>query len=120
VFYPTLYHHDIFCYVDGTNNVLIHRLSQGQSQSPFLRTKGVVQQACFHPSKPFFFVATQQFIRVYNLTKRRLVQKLRTGVRLISSLDIHPQGDNLIMGSHDRHVCWFDMDLSIRPYKVLK
>ena len=29
-------------------------------------------------------------------------------------------GDNLIVGSYDRRLCWFDMDLSTKPYKTLR
>ncbi|CAF2094378.1 unnamed protein product [Brassica napus] len=33
---------------------------------------------------------------------------------------IHPGGDNLIVGSKEGKMCWFDMDLSSKPYKTLK
>jgi hypothetical protein len=29
-------------------------------------------------------------------------------------------GDNLIVGSKEGKMCWFDLDLSTRPYKTLK
>ena len=29
-------------------------------------------------------------------------------------------GDNLIVGSKEGKMCWFDMDLSTKPYKILK
>ena len=29
-------------------------------------------------------------------------------------------GDNLIIGSYDKRLTWFDMDLSSKPYKVLR
>lgn len=32
---------------------------------------------------------------------------------------MHPGGDNVILGSYDRRVCWFDMDLSASPYKTM-
>lgn len=35
-------------------------------------------------------------------------------------MSIHPQGDNLIIGSFDKRLCWFDMDLSTKPYKTLR
>jgi len=41
-------------------------------------------------------------------------------MRWISSLDIHPSGDHLIVGGYDRKVCWFDLELSSKPYKVLR
>jgi ribosome biogenesis protein ERB1 len=74
----------------------------------------------FHPSKPFFFHATQRHVRVYNLVKQIMVKKLSSGVKWISSMDIHPNGDHLIIGSYDRRLCWFDLDLSSTPFKTLK
>lgn len=43
-----------------------------------------------------------------------------TGLKWISSMDIHPSGDHLIVGSYDRKVCWFDLELSTKPYKILR
>ena len=63
---------------------------------------------------------TQRYVHVYNLVKQELMQKLQTGMRWISSLDVHPQGDNVVVGSYDRRLCWFDLDLSTSPYKVLR
>ena len=100
--------------------ILIHRLSQRQSQNPFKKTKGQVQAVAFHPSKPFFYVATQRNVRVYNLTSQAFVKKLIGAAQWISSLAVHPAGDNVLIGSYDKRVCWFDMDLSEKPYRTLK
>lgn len=35
-------------------------------------------------------------------------------------MDVHPSGDHLIVGGYDRKLCWFDLELSEKPYKVLK
>lgn len=35
-------------------------------------------------------------------------------------MDIHPGGDNLIIGTFDKRLHWFDMDLSTKPYKTLR
>ncbi|RUS26667.1 rRNA processing-related protein [Jimgerdemannia flammicorona] len=72
--------------------VLIHQTTKHQTQSPFKKLKGLVQRALFHPIKPIFFVATQRYVRVYNLMKQELVKTLQTGVKWVSSLDIHPGG----------------------------
>jgi ribosome biogenesis protein ERB1 len=104
----------------GAPSVLIHQLSKGNSQQPFSKAKGEVQAAIFHPNKPFLFVANQQHVRVYHLVKQAMVKKLISGCRWISSLDIHPSGDHLIVGSLDRRMVWFDLDLSHTPYKTLK
>ncbi len=102
------------------SSVLIHRLSQQQSQAPLSKTKGDVQGVLFHPTKPFFFVSTKQNIRVYNLVKSELVKKLLFGGKWISSLALHPSGDHLICGSFDCKVSWFDLDLSSKPYNTVK
>lgn len=54
----------------NTQAVLVHQLSRGVSQCPFRKNKGRVGRVAFHPSKPFFFVATQNHVRVYNLAKQ--------------------------------------------------
>ncbi|PFX35016.1 Ribosome biogenesis protein bop1-B [Stylophora pistillata] len=79
----------------GNKSVFIHQMTKRRSQ-------------------------TQRFIRVYNLTKQELTKKLVSNVKWISSMAVHPKGDNLIVGSYDRRLCWFDMDLSTKPYKTLR
>ena len=58
---------DYLCSVsieNAASAVLIHRLSRHQTQTPFAKSKGLVQCVLFHPEKPFLFVATQQHVRV--------------------------------------------------------
>eukprot|EP00112_Aurelia_sp_Birch-Aquarium-sp1_P010468 Seg2233.4 transcript_id=Seg2233.4/GoldUCD/mRNA.D3Y31 product="Ribosome biogenesis protein bop1" protein_id=Seg2233.4/GoldUCD/D3Y31 len=104
----------------GSQSVVIHQLTRRKSQIPFKKPGGLIQCVKFHPTKPFLFVATQTFIRVYNLQKQELVKKLASGTKWISSMAVHPQGDNLIVGSYDKRLCWFDIDLSTKPYKTLR
>ncbi|MCJ1357849.1 MAG: Ribosome biogenesis protein erb1 [Icmadophila ericetorum] len=103
-----------------TSAVAIHTLSKHLTQLPFRKLKGEVQGAHFHPSKPIFFVATQRMIRSYDLARQELVKIIQPGARWISSFDIHPGGDNLIVGSYDKRLLWHDLDLSVRPYKTLR
>ena len=103
-----------------TSAVAIHTLSKHLTQLPFRRLKGLAQTAQFHPSKPIFFVATQRMIRSYDLSKQELLKIIQPGARWISSFDIHPGGDNLIVGSYDKRLLWHDLDLSVRPYKTLR
>ena len=49
-----------------------------------------------------------------------LHKKLTPACKWISSIDVHPGGDNLILGSYDKRICWFDLDLSAAPYKTLR
>eukprot|EP00897_Mesotaenium_endlicherianum_P008636 jgi/Mesen1/7800/ME000408S06905 len=104
----------------NTRAVLVHQLSKQATQNPFKRNHGRVEHVLFHPSRPFLCVATRTHVRVYNLAKQELAKKLTSGVNHISCMAVHPGGDNLVVGSRDMRVCWFDMDLSTKPYKTLR
>eukprot|EP00241_Pyramimonas_parkeae_P017894 CAMPEP_0114284504 /NCGR_PEP_ID=MMETSP0059-20121206/4683_1 /TAXON_ID=36894 /ORGANISM="Pyramimonas parkeae, Strain CCMP726" /LENGTH=811 /DNA_ID=CAMNT_0001405329 /DNA_START=33 /DNA_END=2468 /DNA_ORIENTATION=- len=104
----------------GTASVLVHQISKQVSQNPFRKNKGRVVKVLFHPSKPFFFVATQNHVRIYNLAKQMLAKKLLAGTTSISSMAVHPGGDNLVIGASDKKLAWFDMDLSTKPYKTIQ
>ncbi|CAO2168975.1 unnamed protein product [Urochloa humidicola] len=103
-----------------TRAILLHQLTKKHSHHPFRKLPGLPVAATFHPSQKMFFVATKKFVQVYDLQKAQLVKKLESGLREISSISIHPGGDNVIVGSKDGKLCWFDTDLSTRPYKTLK
>ncbi|KAF1816946.1 putative ribosome biogenesis protein Erb1 [Eremomyces bilateralis CBS 781.70] len=100
--------------------VAIHTLSQHRTQLPFRKLKGLPQTATFHPSKPLFFVATQRSVRIYDLSRQQLVKSLQPGAKWISSIDLHPGGDNLIVGAYDKRMMWHDLELSIHPYRTLR
>eukprot|EP00775_Hariotina_reticulata_P009044 gene9044-9215_t len=104
----------------GTQSVLVHQLSKRASQNPFRKNRGRVMRVAFHPSKPFFFVATQNTIRIYNLAKQVLAKKLVGGSGVISCLAVHPSGDHVIVGSEDKRLAWYDLDLSTTAYKALR
>ncbi|CAG87375.2 DEHA2D16522p [Debaryomyces hansenii CBS767] len=104
----------------GHSSVLIHQLSKHLSQSPFKKSKGIIMDAKFHPFKPQLFVASQRYIRIYDLAQQVLVKKLMPGARWLSNIDIHPRGDNLLASSYDKRVLWHDLDLSSTPYKTLR
>ena len=103
-----------------TKQVLVHCLSKSKTQTLFAKSKGIVECVDFHPDKSFFFVATRRSVYMYNLQKQILVKKFMSGSQWISSISIHPKGDNLIVGTYDNKVIWFDMDMGGKPYKVLK
>ncbi|XP_052742253.1 ribosome biogenesis protein BOP1 homolog isoform X2 [Bicyclus anynana] len=100
--------------------VVVHQLSRRRSQLPFRRAKGLVQCALFHPTRPQLLVATQRAVRVYDLLRQELVRKLQPGAQWVSCVAAHPAGDNLLVGSYDRKLVWFDLELSARPYRTLR
>ncbi|KAG5892776.1 hypothetical protein JTB14_007991 [Gonioctena quinquepunctata] len=106
---------------DGQNrSVLISQISRRRSQLPFTKSKGLVQCVLFHPTKPCLIVATQRHVRIYDLVKQTLMKKLLTNSKWISTMAIHPLGDNLLVGTYDRKMLWFDLDLSTKPYQTLR
>ncbi|KAJ6245454.1 ribosome biogenesis protein bop1 block of proliferation 1 protein [Anaeramoeba flamelloides] len=104
----------------GKNAVFIHKISAIRTQNPFGKSKGLVVTAEWHPTKPIIFIATQSHIRIYHLIEQKMISKLKPRVRWISSLAIHSGGENLVIGSFDKNLCWFDLELSDKPYRDLK
>ncbi len=102
-------------------SVLIHQLSRHVSQSPFRKSRGIVMDAQFHPTKPELIVMSQRYIRIYDLQQQKLVKKLLPGAKWLSCMDVHPRGgDHIIAGSFDKRLLWHDLDLSNTPYKTLR
>ncbi len=100
--------------------ILLHRLTTRKTQPMFKKTKGDIQDAKFHPSKPYLMLVTQKYLRVYDLTTQLLRKKVQGGVNWFSHLAVHPSGDHVVTGSYDRRVGWFDMDAGNKPYKSLR
>lgn len=106
---------------DGNGGIIaIHRLTHRSSNMPFKKKAALVQSVKFHPTRPFFLVATMHHVRVYNLALQQMVKNLKPGVSWISSIDVHSSGDHVLVTSYDKKLCWFDLDLSTRPYKTVR
>lgn len=72
--------------------ILVHQLSKRQTQRMPFKLHGLPVSTAFHPTRSIFFISTKKNVRVYDLLKQRLVKKLETGVREVSSIAIHPGG----------------------------
>lgn len=57
---------------------------------------------------------------MYDLVKQTRVKKLTTSAQWISSIALHPGGDNVLVGTYDSKVLWFDLDLSVSAYQTLR
>ena len=106
--------------IQVSTQVLIHSLSKAQTQKPFSKSKGIIETLSFHPTKPLFFVCNDQQVFCYNLQKQTLTRKFHSGARLVSSIALHPKGDNFVIGSYDKKLMWFDLELGNTPYKKMK
>ncbi|KNA05010.1 hypothetical protein SOVF_194350 isoform C [Spinacia oleracea] len=100
--------------------IMIHQLSKKGSQRIPFKLHGLPVSTAFHPSRSIFFISTKKNVRVYDLLKEKLIKRLDTNLREVSCIAVHPGGDNMIVGTREGKLCWFDMDLSSTPYKVLK
>eukprot|EP01097_Dermamoeba_algensis_P008850 TRINITY_DN6065_c0_g1_i1.p1 TRINITY_DN6065_c0_g1~~TRINITY_DN6065_c0_g1_i1.p1 ORF type:complete len:416 (+),score=90.91 TRINITY_DN6065_c0_g1_i1:742-1989(+) len=100
--------------------LFIHQLSKKSTQKPFKRAILILTNALFHPTKPHLVISTQTHVYIYNLLKQAKLKKLVPPVKWISGLAIHPGGDNLIIGSYDKKICWFDLDMGEKPYKTIR
>lgn len=101
-------------------SVIIGHLNNRQAQYPFKRGKHLFQRIAFHPTKPQVFAADDRNVLVYDLSKKLLIKKLSTGMKTTSCIAVHPKGDNLLVGSYDPRLAWFDTDLSTKPYKTMR
>jgi len=63
---------------------------------------------------------TQRNVYVYNLQQQALTKKLISGAVMNSAMSIHPGGDNVLVGTSDQRIMWFDLDLDDKPYKAMK
>jgi len=114
------YFSTIASHTQTAKQVLVHCLSKSKSLAVLGKFKGLVEAIEFHPTEPLFFVATRTSVFLYNLQKQNLVKKFLSGSKWISSLSVHPKGDNFIVGTYDNKVVWFDRDMGAKPYKSLK
>jgi ribosome biogenesis protein ERB1 len=103
----------------GKTQVYIHSLSKLIHQSPFSKVSGVIYSIAFHTNKPYFLVATNSNIFVYNLQKQEMVKKFVSNLNTITNLSLHKGGDNIIAGTKDGKVAFFQIDMSTEPFKIL-
>lgn len=103
-----------------TLSIVIGHLGRQQSQYPFKKGKHLFNRVAFHPSKPKLFVSDDRNVIIYDLNKKEIIKKLVTGLKNTSCLAVHPGGDNLLLGSYDPRLLWFDTDLSTKPYKIIR
>lgn len=105
-----------------SNQCIIHALHKKKSVRPFKRIKGGgrITDCAFHPSKPYFFAATLRSVKMYDLKMQTGIKSLRSGAKWIATVSVHPGGDHVLVGSYDRKLLWFDLDLGVKPYKTFK
>uniref|UniRef100_A0A8C9H8R1 Ribosome biogenesis protein BOP1 homolog n=1 Tax=Piliocolobus tephrosceles TaxID=591936 RepID=A0A8C9H8R1_9PRIM len=86
----------------------------------YIAKRGDVIQTMFYPCRPYYVVAFENIIKIYDLkassVKKRIIKKLK-GVKNITCVDVH-KNESYILASNDKgDVYIFDLDLSSTPYK---
>ena len=88
---------------------------------PFKTQDGFVQTASFHPTKSHLYIARQNAVKIYDLQTQQLLKTLQPSGQNLSSLSIHPStGDHVLVSTLDNRTNWIDMDLSVKPYKIMQ
>lgn len=59
-----------------------------------------------HTIKPNSLFQTQQQVRVYDLSRQRMIKKVKVPSKWISTIAIHPGGEHFLVGGYDRKVIW--------------
>ena len=103
----------------GKTQVYIHSLTKMTHQLPISHIKGNANCISFHPNKPYFIVATNSNIFVYNLQKQELSRKFISNLNTINRICIHKNGNDLIAGDKSGKVAWFQLELSSKPFKLM-
>ena len=48
------------------------------------------------------------------------MMKMISGAQYITSIDVHQGGDNILIGTLDKKVIWYDLDLGKIPYRTFR
>ena len=100
--------------------VVMLQISRRKVFCPFRKFTEVVTDCKFHPKEPYFFISTTNTIRCYNLLAHCLQKKYKSPGGITTCIDIHPEGENFLVGDSTSHTMWFDADYSDKAYKRMK
>ena len=108
------------------DSLFIHSVGSCKTLKP-LGNKGAsalgkVTDVSFHAQRPWLVVTGQRSIRILDLKRQATEKVLSAGnsSRQLSALSVHPGGNHLVAVSGDRRLVWFDLDLGVRPWRVLR
>jgi len=107
---------------EKVGKLFVHRISTRSTQLPFIGEKTAILSSAFHPFKPLLITAaqSQSYLRVIDMREQRLVNKLKIGNSLITSLSVSRSDACILVGTHDSKVYLFDVEVSDAPCKVIQ
>lgn len=101
--------------IQSYQSVIIHKISSNTSKYLFTKFIGNIKIAQFHPSEPIIIICTLKTIFIYNIKLNKLIKKFQTPCNQITTLCIHPDGKNLLIGSQNNRIYWYEYTISKRP-----
>ncbi|SBS97791.1 ribosome biogenesis protein BOP1, putative (BOP1) [Plasmodium ovale curtisi] len=104
-----------YCYLHHLKSMKSIKLIKKYKQK-----RGDIVQTVFFPRSPYFLVAFENSITIYNLKarfkKEQIIKDLK-GVKNVTSVDVHANESYILAADKSGNVFIFDLDLSCSPYK---
>ena len=116
------WHHkgDFLCvYGSNINEICVHQISKRTSQKLSIEGNNNISKIIFHPCKPFILVASMKFMVIYDLKIQQVLRKFAFESTRITTLDVHPQGDYILVGCDNGKLYWYNIEQSSKAERAL-
>lgn len=116
------WHHkgDFLCvYGSNINEICVHQISKRTSQKLSIEGNNSISRIIFHPCKPCLLVASVKFIVVYDLKSQQILRKFVFESTRVNTLDVHPQGDYILVGCANGKLYWYNIEQSSNAERTL-
>jgi ribosome biogenesis protein ERB1 len=109
-----------FLFVATKMHVRVYNLAKQQLAKKLMTSLNGISSMAVHPGGMY---KNSFYLQVFVFIKRASLSRASKRTCFVSFSDWTfslTAGDNLILGSQESKLAWFDMDLSTKPYKILK
>lgn len=104
--------------------IMLANIPKHQTLCPFKGTgkSGPPLQAIFFNSGSLhrLYLLTHSTVKVFSLVDQSLIRTFRIPQRSGQCMDVHANGDHVLVGSLAGGVLWFDMNYGTKPFRHLK
>lgn len=107
-----------------SESLFIHSLNNSKTMKPLSNknSNGKIVDVTFHPTRASLVVTSQRAVRILDL-KQQITEKTLTAgnsAKTLIAAAVHPSGDHVVAVSEDKRLIWWDLDLGVKPWRVLK
>lgn len=116
------WHHkgDFLCvHGSNVNEICVHQVSKRTTQQLSIEGNNSISKIIFHPRKPYILVASVKFIVVYDLKNQQSLRKFAFESTCINTLDVHPQGEYILVGCANGKLYWYNIEQSSEAERTL-